>query len=141
MDTIDFEGLKESVREMIAIERDHVAPARKRVYQGKVLIRIEEDGQEVWSLSLAANSLHRIITEAKPRSHAEFIRVLRDALNQSQEGFAEFLTIPLATLQGWEQGRRIPDAAAEKLLRLTARCPEVVLEDHAMQKLEFSFSQ
>jgi DNA-binding transcriptional regulator YiaG len=135
----DFEGLRGSVREMLAIEREQEAPARTHVYQGKVLIRIEENGEVVWSLATAGKTILQVIAAANPRSIGEFIQVLRETLNQSQEGFAEMLSIPLATLQGWEQGRRTPDAAAEKLLRVTAKRPDVVFDDDPQHSLELSF--
>lgn len=138
MNTTDFEGLKESVRQMIEIEREQEAPARKHIYHGKVLIRIEEDGKEVWSLAMAAKTMIQAIADANPRTIGEHIRVIRETLNQSQDGFAGMLSIPLATLQGWEQGRRSPDAAAEKLLKLAAKHPEVVCDDDPRYEMSFS---
>jgi putative transcriptional regulator len=41
----------------------------------------------------------------------------------SQSEFAEAYHIPLATLQGWEQGRRVPDATAAAYLAVIAKLP------------------
>jgi putative transcriptional regulator len=46
----------------------------------------------------------------------------------SQAQFAEALHISKRTLQEWEQGRRSPSGAAQALIRIAARHPEVVRE-------------
>lgn len=51
---------------------------------------------------------------------------LKCGLSQSQ--FAEALQISPRTLQQWEQGRRQPSGAAETLLKIIARHPEVLRE-------------
>jgi len=52
------------------------------------------------------------------------VRALREDLHMSQSEFAEAYRIPLATLQGWEQGRRAPDATASAYLNVIARLPQ-----------------
>ena len=52
---------------------------------------------------------------------------IRERLGMSQVAFAAALTIPVATLRNWEQGRVRPDPAALALLRIVARAPEVAL--------------
>ena len=47
----------------------------------------------------------------------------------SQAQFAEVLGISKRTLQDWEQGRRSPSGAAQALIRIAKRHPEVVRED------------
>ncbi len=44
----------------------------------------------------------------------------------SQAQFAEALGISKRTLQEWEQGRRSPSGAAQTLIRIAKRHPEVV---------------
>lgn len=44
----------------------------------------------------------------------------------SQSEFAAALRISPRTLQQWEQGRRLPSGAAETLLRIVARYPDVL---------------
>jgi putative transcriptional regulator len=46
----------------------------------------------------------------------------------SQAQFAAALHISPRTLQQWEQGRRQPSGAAETLLKIVARHPEVLRE-------------
>lgn len=49
---------------------------------------------------------------------------LRTGLSQAQ--FAAALQISPRTLQQWEQGRRRPSGAADTLLRIISRHPEVI---------------
>ena len=51
---------------------------------------------------------------------------LKTGLSQSQ--FAKALRISPRTLQQWEQGRRHPSGAAETLLQIVTRHPEVLRE-------------
>jgi putative transcriptional regulator len=51
------------------------------------------------------------------------VRAIREALGLSQQAFALAYRIPLATLKGWEQGRRQPDATASAYLAVIARLP------------------
>lgn len=46
----------------------------------------------------------------------------------SQEKFAVLLGISPRTLRDWEHGRRTPSGAAQTLLRIAARHPEVLRE-------------
>ncbi|MEM6428973.1 MAG: helix-turn-helix domain-containing protein [Deinococcota bacterium] len=52
----------------------------------------------------------------------------REALNLSQQQFAELLGISVRTLQDWEQGRREPSGAAQTLLKVASHHPEVLRE-------------
>ncbi len=51
---------------------------------------------------------------------------LKTGLSQAQ--FAKALRISPRTLQQWEQGRRQPSGAAETLIKIVARHPEVLRE-------------
>jgi putative transcriptional regulator len=51
---------------------------------------------------------------------------LKSGLSQTQ--FAAALHISSRTLQQWEQGRRHPSGAAETLLKIVSRHPEVLRE-------------
>lgn len=51
------------------------------------------------------------------------VRAIREALGLSQQAFASAYRIPLATLKGWEQGRRQPDATASAYLSVIAHLP------------------
>lgn len=52
----------------------------------------------------------------------------RQKTGLSQAQFAEALHISKRTLQEWEQGRRSPSGAAQALIRIAERHPEVVRE-------------
>lgn len=52
------------------------------------------------------------------------VRAIRKELGLSQHDFANTYRIPLATLKGWEQGRRQPDATASAYLNVIARLPD-----------------
>ncbi|MDM7957962.1 helix-turn-helix domain-containing protein [Blastomonas sp.] len=56
------------------------------------------------------------------------VRAIREALGLSQQAFASAYRIPLATLKGWEQGRRHPDATASAYLSIIARMPDAARE-------------
>lgn len=54
------------------------------------------------------------------------VKAIRERLDMSQLEFATAYRIPLTTLQGWEQGRRRPDAPASAYLLAIARIPDEV---------------
>jgi putative transcriptional regulator len=56
------------------------------------------------------------------------VRALRETLGLSQQAFASTYRIPLATLKGWEQGRRQPDATASAYLSVIAHMPDAARE-------------
>lgn len=66
-------------------------------------------------------------------THVELNEVTQARQNSglSQAQFAEALGISKRTLQEWEQGRRSPSGAAQTLIRIAKRHPEVVRESLA----------
>lgn len=46
----------------------------------------------------------------------------------SQSAFAQLLGVSLRTLQEWEQGRRTPSGAAQTLLKIALKHPQVLRE-------------
>jgi putative transcriptional regulator len=52
----------------------------------------------------------------------------RQSTGLSQAEFASALSISKRTLQEWEQGRRSPSGAAQALIRIARKHPEVVRE-------------
>lgn len=68
--------------------------------------------------------VHRIsvseVTQARAKS----------GLSQSQ--FAKLLGVSMRTLQEWEQGRRKPSGAAQALLTIAAKRPEIIREVFAL---------
>jgi putative transcriptional regulator len=77
-------------------------------------------------------SLHQAVAHAKGKSKAGQVHVvsvpnvrsLRESLKMSQQKFALTFRIPLATLKGWEQGRRQPDATAAAYLSVIEKLPK-----------------
>ncbi|MSQ71144.1 MAG: helix-turn-helix domain-containing protein [Betaproteobacteria bacterium] len=63
--------------------------------------------------------------KVEPMSHVVLVR-LRSGLSQAQ--FAAALGVSKRTLEQWEQGRREPPGAAQTLLKIAERHPEVLLE-------------
>ncbi|HYW46034.1 MAG TPA: helix-turn-helix domain-containing protein [Bryobacteraceae bacterium] len=72
--------------------------------------------------------------DAKPLSEADLKRmrrtpqakIIRRALELTQEEFAARYHIPLGTLRDWEQGRAEPDQPTRAYLTLIARDPDHV---------------
>jgi putative transcriptional regulator len=56
--------------------------------------------------------------------HVPDVRAIRESLGLSQAAFASAYHIPLATLKGWEQGRRQPDSTASAYLNVIAKLPK-----------------
>jgi putative transcriptional regulator len=55
----------------------------------------------------------------------------RRKVGLSQSQFAVALGVSVRTLQEWEQGRREPSGAAQRLLNIALRHPEVLIEELA----------
>jgi len=58
---------------------------------------------------------------------AERVRQVRLGLNVSQHVFADLLNVSLATVRSWEQGVRVPDGAARRLLAIAELYPGVIV--------------
>jgi putative transcriptional regulator len=56
---------------------------------------------------------------------------LRAFVGLTQAKFAAALGISVRTLQGWEQGRRLPEGPSLALLRIAARHPKIIRENLA----------
>lgn len=56
------------------------------------------------------------------------VALARHRTGLSQAQFAKALHISARTLQEWEQGRRKPTGAAEALIQIAARHPEVIAD-------------
>lgn len=65
----------------------------------------------------------------RPRATADVdVRRIRAVTGLSQAKFAELLSIEVATLRNWEQGRREPTGPARALLRAIRNNPVDVIE-------------
>lgn len=56
------------------------------------------------------------------------VMAARKASGLTQAQFAELMGVSVRTLQEWEQGRRKPSGAAQTLLRVADKHPEVLRE-------------
>lgn len=54
------------------------------------------------------------------------IKTTREHMHFSQSTFAAVLGVSIRTLQDWEQGRRKPSGAANSLLLIAKKRPEVI---------------
>src|SRR5215467_2758957 len=54
------------------------------------------------------------------------VKAIRESLGMTQETFAKTFHLSSRTVEGWEQGRFVPDQAARTLLILIAYDPEAV---------------
>ena len=95
---------------------------------GKALARFEA-GRDIWQevldgvREIKAGGGRR--TQVAPKSDVVRVR-LKSGLSQAE--FAAALGVSKRTLEQWEQGRREPSGAAQTLLKIAERHPEVLLE-------------
>lgn len=95
------------------------------------------DQMRNWRRPMAAEAIEkaaRADCDAQPLTAADFKRmkrtpqpkIIRRALELTQEEFAVRYHIPLGTLRDWEQGRAEPDLPTRAYLTLIARDPDRV---------------
>jgi transcriptional regulator with XRE-family HTH domain len=65
--------------------------------------------------------------EEPPVYDAERVRRVRRRLNISQQVFAKLLYVSLPTVRSWEQGSRVPDGAARRLLAIAEIYPSLIV--------------
>ncbi len=65
-------------------------------------------------------------TDLKRMKRTPQVKIIRRALELTQEEFASRYHIPLGTLRDWEQGRAEPDQPTRAYLTLIARDPDHV---------------
>ena len=93
--------------------------AQKRISAGTALgLKLLQSVREMNAAQAART------TKVEPNEVAQ----ARHRTGLSQAQFAEALSISKRTLQEWEQGRRSPSGAAQTLIRIARRHPEVVKE-------------
>ena len=64
-----------------------------------------------------------------PRYSGARVARVRARLALSQSVFAQALNVSPETVRSWEQGKRVPDGAALRLLQVAERYPAVILEN------------
>jgi putative transcriptional regulator len=97
--------LIESAREAVEIQHGRREPARLTRYTAS-----------------------QATVDAPPQYVAGRIRQIRDQMSLSQTVFAAALNVSPETVRAWEQGKREPDGATQRLLEVAERHPEVLLE-------------
>jgi DNA-binding transcriptional regulator YiaG len=116
-----------SIHAMIALRRRGVSVTRAKA----VIERMIEAGSST-VLVPKVESIETLIAEllscgvgaTERRLRAIDVGKLREKTGLSQEEFALRFNLDLATLKGWEQGRRKPDLAASNYLRVIAVDPD-----------------
>jgi len=76
-------------------------------------------------------SVREMKAEVRGRTHRPVVSDVsraRLAAGLSQPAFAALLGVSVRTLQDWEQGRRKPSGAAQTLLKIAERHPEILQE-------------
>lgn len=56
------------------------------------------------------------------------VQAIRKQYGLTQDKFAKMLSISVATLRNWEQGRRKPEGPAKVLLIIAAKHPQAILD-------------
>ncbi|MGQ0675256.1 MAG: helix-turn-helix domain-containing protein [Rhodospirillales bacterium] len=86
------------------------------------MVRVLRDGRTEPASPPAEDALEAY----SHQTAARLVRLARERLGLTQAAMAERLRLPAGTLRDWEQGRRMPDAAAVTLLRLAAGAPQAI---------------
>lgn len=93
----------------------------------KKALRVRDSGRDIGAeLLQAIREIKSGKTGARHEVTVNDVVKTRLGTGLSQSEFAAALRISPRTLQQWEQGRRLPSGAAETLLRIVARHPEVL---------------
>src|SRR5262245_45362129 len=83
--------------------------------------------QEALEHSQGKRELRTTVLGPRPKPmRAREVKSPRTRTRMSQSVFAHHLNVSHKTVQAWEAGRRIPDAAALKLLRIAQAYPAIV---------------
>lgn len=62
------------------------------------------------------------------------VRAIREGLGMSQDRFAVYLGVSVATVRNWEQGRRTPRGPARRLLELARDRPGLMFQRPAVRE-------
>lgn len=100
----------------------------KRTISGKTRKLLRPMSVEAVERAARADRDAQPLTESdlKTMKRTPQAKIIRRALELTQEEFASRYRIPLGTLRDWEQGRAEPDQPTRAYLTLIARDPEHV---------------
>jgi putative transcriptional regulator len=92
------------------------------------LSRLDAISDEEAQANALADPDNPPMTEEQVRSASRMphVKVIRRALQLTQEEFSARYKIPLGTLRDWEQGRSEPDQPTRAYLKVIATDPEAV---------------
>jgi putative transcriptional regulator len=93
------------------------APSRPRAMSAEAIERAARADRDARPLTAA---------DLKRMKRTPQAKIIRRALELTQEEFAARYHIPLGTLRDWEQGRAVPDQPTQAYLTLIARDPDHV---------------
>ena len=121
MESNEFQKLKQSIKEAVAISQGKSKPARRISYSAAEIKAIREgQGQKVKAARLKASPTSEMLSVD--------IKTLRQKLELSQNEFARLIQVNVRTLQNWEQGHRHPTGPAAALLKIVATNPKTALQ-------------
>ena len=83
------------------------------------------DGSVRRTVTLAGGAIHKQEVMVGPQWQ---LMAARTQSGLSQSEFARATGVSVRTLQEWEQGRKVPSGAAQSLLKLVSRHPELLAE-------------
>lgn len=112
-------------------------PSKVTRYAGKIKVEVIENGITTWSLEDEIQRLTEIRIE-KIRTTAKLIRTIMESLGQGDEGFAELFGIKVGTIRSWKQGGREPSGPSKKLLDVSIRHPQILLETVKESEAEYA---
>lgn len=89
--------------------------------------RLKESLEEARQFTAGELTLKTFTVPDPPPSYtSERISRIRKSLHMSQSVFARVLNISPKTVQSWEQGLRQPTQAAQRLLEVLEKRPEII---------------
>jgi len=89
--------------------------------------RLKDSMQEARQFTAGELTLRTFSVPDPPQSYtAQKIIGIRRSLHMSQSVFARVLNTSTKTVQSWEQGLRQPTQAAQRLLEILEKKPEII---------------
>lgn len=120
------DALPSDVRDAVSyIRTGKPLPSRITRYAGKIRVEVIENGKTTWSLKKVMMELPEKEFD-KCTSCSDMIRYVMKYLGQGDEGFAQLVGIPVATIRAWKQGGREPRGPGRRLLEVSVRYPEIM---------------
>lgn len=97
---------------------------KKRMAEG--LITGLKEAVEMEKGQLKGREHERTLSKPAPKWTRQQIQKLRiETFHMSQSEFASLLNVKTPTVRSWEQGQRVPDGAAARLLEILASDAEI----------------